>query len=76
MLELAASHPPDKPKSAANDPIVTNVTDSRDNIYANPEAPPHTDRHHTLVELVCANGFSSSDVWFQCFNFASIIALK
>ena len=43
MLELSASHPPDKPKSAANHPIVTNVTDSRDNIYANPDAEPLTD---------------------------------
>ena len=29
----------------------------------------------TLARIADA-GFSSSDVWFQCFNFASIIALK
>jgi tRNA (cmo5U34)-methyltransferase len=25
---------------------------------------------------IAAAGFSSCDVWFQCFNFASLIALK
>jgi tRNA (cmo5U34)-methyltransferase len=27
-------------------------------------------------ERIAAAGFSSCDVWFQCFNFASLIALK
>ena len=27
-------------------------------------------------QRIAATGFSSCDVWFQCFNFASLIALK
>lgn len=43
MLELAALQPQDSPWCAANNPTVTDVTNSRDNIYANAEAPPHAD---------------------------------
>ena len=43
MLELAALQPGNSPWCACNNPAVTDVTNSRDNIYANPEAPPHND---------------------------------
>jgi tRNA (cmo5U34)-methyltransferase len=35
---------------------------------------PETLAHHR--ERISGAGFSSCDVWFQCFNFASLIALK
>ncbi|MDT8376718.1 MAG: carboxy-S-adenosyl-L-methionine synthase CmoA [Mariprofundaceae bacterium] len=35
--------------------------------------PEPLERHHTRLEQA---GFSSSNTWFQCFNFASIIAYK
>ena len=35
--------------------------------------PETLDRHR---ERLTAAGFRSCDVWFQCFNFASIIALR
>lgn len=35
--------------------------------------PETLDEHR---ERIAAAGFSSCDVWFQCFNFASLIALK
>jgi tRNA (cmo5U34)-methyltransferase len=35
---------------------------------------PETLRQHK--QRISAAGFSSCDVWFQCFNFASLVALK
>lgn len=35
--------------------------------------PETLDEHRTRLQ---AAGFTSSDVWFQCFNFASLIAIK
>lgn len=43
MLELAALYLLKALWCAADNPIVTDVTDFRDNIYANPETPPHAD---------------------------------
>ncbi len=43
------------------------------NALENVLVPESLARHRARIEDA---GFSSSDVWFQCFNFASIIALK
>jgi tRNA (cmo5U34)-methyltransferase len=48
------------------------IAGKRDSIE-NVLVPESLDQHR---ERLRDAGFSSSDVWFQCFNFASIIALK